>query len=138
LKIHRLQAEYNLLMGECKLQLKEYKDAVTYLSTAVRVRPKNISGWEALIRCLYAAGFYPEASQQAIAALGHTRNKSIFYYYLAAILFAMNKSKEAMLYLEKGLNTSLKYLRKFIQLNPAILQNPQVVDIIAQYKRTRG
>jgi tetratricopeptide (TPR) repeat protein len=37
LKIHRLQAEYNLLMGECKLQLKEYKDAVTYLSTAVRM-----------------------------------------------------------------------------------------------------
>ena len=138
LKIHRLQAEYNLLMGECKLQLKEYKDAVTYLSTAVRIRPKNISGWEALIRCLYSAGFYPEARQQAIAALSHTNNKSVFYYYLAAILFAMNKPKEALLYLEKGLSISLKHLKKFIQSNPAILQNPQVVDMIAQYKRTRG
>src|SRR5689334_8844310 len=47
LKIHRVQAEYNLLMGECKFQLNEYKEAVQYLSTAVRVRPRNISGWEA-------------------------------------------------------------------------------------------
>src|SRR4051812_27887691 len=45
LKIHRLQPEYNLLMGECKLQLNEIKEAVQFLSVAVRVRPKNISGW---------------------------------------------------------------------------------------------
>jgi tetratricopeptide (TPR) repeat protein len=135
LKIHRLQPEYNLLMGECKLQLNEFKEAVQFLSTAVRVRPKNISGWEALIRCLYAAGYYPEARQQALAALSHTNNKTVFYYYLSAVLFAMNKSKEALLYLEKGLSLSSKQLKKFVQLNPAILQNPQVVDLVAQYKR---
>jgi tetratricopeptide (TPR) repeat protein len=137
LKIHRLQAEYNLLMGECKLEMNEYKEAVQYLSTAVRVRPKNISGWEALIRCLYFAEFYPEARQQALAALTNTNNKAIFYYYHSAILFAMNKSKEALLYLEKGLSSSPKHLKKFIHINPSILQNPQVVDVIAQYKRTR-
>src|SRR5215217_2946512 len=49
LKIHRLQYEYNLLMGECKLQIEAFKEAVQYFSTAVRVRPKNIAGWEALI-----------------------------------------------------------------------------------------
>lgn len=135
LKIHRLQPEYNLLMGECKLQLTEYKEAVQYLSTVVRVRPKNISGWEALIRCLYSAGFYPEAKQQTMAALRHTNNKTLFFYYLSAILFSMNKSKEALLYLQKALGDSLKHLKKFIQLNPSILQNSQVVDLIAQYKR---
>jgi tetratricopeptide (TPR) repeat protein len=137
LKIHRLQPEYNLLMGECKLQLSEFKEAVQYLSTAVRVRPRNISGWEALIRCLYTAGFFPEARQQALAALSHTNNKAVFFYYLSAILFAMNKSKEALLYLEKALSVSPKHLKKFVQLNPSILQNPLVVDIIAQYKRGR-
>ncbi|HEU4470354.1 MAG TPA: tetratricopeptide repeat protein [Flavisolibacter sp.] len=137
LKIHRLQPEYNLLMGECKLQLGEYKEAVQYLSTAVRVRPKNVSGWEALIRCLYSAGFYPEARQQALAALSHTNNKAVFLYYLSAVLFAMSKSKEALLYLEKALFASHKHLKKFLQLNPAILQNPQVVDMIAQYKKSR-
>ena len=137
LKIHRMQPEYNLLMGECKLQLNEIKEAVQYLSIAVRVRPKNISGWEALIRCLYVAGYYSEAKQQAQAALSHTNNKTIFIYYLSAILFAMNKSKEALLYLQKGLTDSQKHLRKFMALNPAILRNQQVVDLIAQYKRKR-
>lgn len=137
LKIHRLQPEYNLLMGECKLQLGEFREAVQFLSTAVRVRPRNVSGWEALIRCLYSAGFYSEARQQAQAALQHTNNKALFLYYLSAVLFAMNKSKEALLYLEKALGSSLKHLRKFVQLNPSILQNPQVVDLIAQYKRAR-
>lgn len=137
LKIHRLQAEYNLLMGECKLQMNEIKEAVQYLSTAVRVRPKNVSGWEALIRCLYAAGFFTEARQQALAALSHTNNKAVFLYYLSAVLFAMNKSKEAILYLEKALMASPKHLKKFVQLNPSILQNPQVVDVIAQYKKRK-
>ena len=124
-------------MGECKLQLNELKEAVQFLSTAVRVRPKNISGWEALIRCLYSAEFYTEARQQTQAALDHTNNKTIFLYYLSAILFAMNKSKEALLYLEKALSSSPKHLKKFVQLNPSILQNPQVVDLIAQYKKKR-
>ena len=137
LKIHRVQAEYNLLMGECKLQLREFKEAVQYLSTAVRVRPKNISGWEALIRCLYTAGYFPEARQQTLAALTYTNNKVVFLYYLSSILFAMNKSKEAMLYLEKALSTSTKYLKKFIQLNPSVLQNQQVVETIARYKKGR-
>ncbi|MGZ8543820.1 MAG: tetratricopeptide repeat protein [Flavisolibacter sp.] len=137
LKIHRLQHEYNLLMGECKLQLNEFKEAVQYLSTAVRVRPKNISGWEALIRCLFTAEFYTEAKQQSVAALTHTNNKPLFLYYLSAVLFKMNKTKEALLQLDKALSASPKYLKKFIQLNPSILQNPQVVDLIAQYKRAR-
>src|SRR4051794_3371890 len=72
LKIDRLQHEYNLLMGECKLQLNEWKEAIQFLSTAIRVRPKNIAGWESLIRCLYQGGFYQEARQQTLSALKHT------------------------------------------------------------------
>jgi tetratricopeptide (TPR) repeat protein len=137
LKIHRLQPEYNLLMGECKLQLNEIKEAVQFLSVAVRVRPKNISGWEALIRCLYVAGFYSEAKQQVQAALNHTNNKTIFIYYLSAILFAMNKSKEAILYLEKALSDSQKHLNKFISLNPEILKNHKVAELITHHKKKR-
>lgn len=137
LRIHRLQPEYNLLMGECKLQLNEIKDAVQFLSTAVRVRPRNVGGWEALIRCLYEAEYFSEAKQQALSALSHTNNKVIFLYYLSAVLFRMNKSKEALLYLEKALSTTTKHLKKFVQLHPAILQHPQVVDLIARYKKAK-
>ncbi|RYF86350.1 MAG: tetratricopeptide repeat protein [Chitinophagaceae bacterium] len=137
LRIHRSQHEYNLLMGECKLQLNEIKEAVQYLSTAVRVRPRNIAGWESLIRCLYVAEFYTEARQQTLSALKHTNGKPIFLYYLSAILFAMNKTKEALIHLEKALETAPKGVKKLVQLNPSILQKAQVVDLIARYKRNR-
>lgn len=135
LKIHRMQHEYNLLMGECKLQTDAFREAVQYFSTAVRIRPKNISGWEALIRCLYKAEYYGEARQQTLAALEHTANKPIFLFYLSAVLFAMGKSKEALLYLQKAMEAAPKSIKKLIALNPSLLQNPQVVDIVAQYKR---
>jgi tetratricopeptide (TPR) repeat protein len=137
LKINRLQYEYNLLMGECKFQIEAYKEAVQYFSTAVRVRPKNKAGWEALIRCLYYGGFFAEARQQAVAALEHTGGKPLFLFYISAILFALNKPKEALLFLEQGMKASPKILKKFVSLNPSLLQNPKVVDVIAQYKRKR-
>jgi tetratricopeptide (TPR) repeat protein len=95
LKIHRLQPEYNLLMGECKFQVGAFKEAIQYLSNVVRVRPKNSSGWEALIRCLYKANFLEEAKEQVTAALHVTHGKPLFMFYLSNILFAMGKSKEA-------------------------------------------
>ncbi len=137
LKIHRQQYEYNLLMGECKFQTESYKEAIQYFSTAVRARPKNKAGWEALIRCLYYGGFYNEARLQAMAALENTGNKPIFLFYGSAILFALNKPKEAILYLQQGMEAAPKLLRKFISLNPSLLQNQKVVDVIAQYKRKR-
>ncbi len=137
LRIQRQQSEYNLLMGECKLQLGLMKEAVQYFSIAVRVKPKNTAGWEALIRALYQAEYFSEARQQALAALESTSQKPVFYYYLSAILFSMSKPKEALLNLEKALQLSPKKLNLFVALHPSILQNSQVVDLIARYKRGR-
>lgn len=137
LKIHRNQYEYNLLMGECKLQLGFSKEAILYFSAAVRVRPKNVTSWEALIRCLYFSELYSEAKQQLMAALEITNNKPIFYFYLSAVLFAMGKSKEAILQLERGMQASPKILKKFVALNPSLLQNTMVIDVIARFKIKR-
>ncbi|MEI6946045.1 tetratricopeptide repeat protein [Paraflavisolibacter sp. H34] len=135
LRIHRHQYEYNLLMGECKLNMGMIKEAVQYFSTVVRVKPKKLGGWEALIRCLYQSGFYAEARQQALTALNVTNGKPLFIYYLSAIMIAMGKSKEAMLYLEQGLKESPKTVKKFIALNPSVLQIQSVADTIARYKK---
>jgi tetratricopeptide (TPR) repeat protein len=137
LKIHRHQYEYNLLMGESKLQLSLVKEAIQFFSNAVRIKPKNIAGWEALIRCLYQSGFYTEARQQVIAAMDITNGKPVFLFYLSAILFALGKSKDALLYLETAMQTSPKTLKKFIDLNPSMLQNGNIVDVIARYKKSK-
>ncbi len=138
MRIHPNQAEYNLAMGECKMQMGEYKDAVQYFSNVVRVRPKNISSWEALIRCLYNARFFDEALEQAQAAIIVTNGKPIFIFYQSAIYFALGKSKQGLLQLEKAMSHSPKMLRKMVELNPSILQYQSVVDVIARYKKSKS
>ncbi|HEX7847667.1 MAG TPA: tetratricopeptide repeat protein [Chitinophagaceae bacterium] len=138
MKIHKLQPEYNLLMGECKIQMELYKDAVQYFSNVVRIRPKKSAGWEALIRCLYQGEYYEEAVQQTNAALQMTGGKPIFLFYHTAILFAMGKTKEAILQLEQALTAAPKLLKKFVELNPSILQNQSVVDVLARFKRNKS
>ncbi|HEX2534484.1 MAG TPA: tetratricopeptide repeat protein [Chitinophagaceae bacterium] len=138
LRIHRLQPEFNLLMGECKFQTGQLKEAIQYFSTVVRVRPRNISGWEALIRCLFHSGFLEEALEQTDAALDATAGRPLFLYYRSSVLFGLRKSKEALLYLERALSKAPRQLKKFVDLNPSILQNAQVVDVIARAKRARS
>jgi tetratricopeptide (TPR) repeat protein len=138
LQIHRLQPEYNLAMGECKMQMGEFKEAIQYFSNVVSQRPKNISSWEALIRCLYIGEYYDEAVEQVDAALRHTDNKPIFTFYLSAIYFAMGRSKEGLVQLENAMSKAPRLLKKLIDLNPSILQHQQVVDLVARYKKSRS
>ncbi len=135
MRIHRTIPEYNLAMGECKMNLNQFKDAIQYFGTVVRHKTKNVAGWEALIRCLIKAEFYEEAIEQCNAAMKATDGKPVFLFYCSAVLFIKGKSKEALLKLETAMEKAPKLLKKFVELNPSILQNNQVVDILARYKK---
>jgi len=134
-RIHRNITEYNLAMGECRMHLEQYKEAIQYFSMVVRQKTKNVAGWESLIKCLLKAEFFDEALVQTQAAMKATENKPLFLFYQSSALFSMGKSKEALLKLEAAMEKSPKFLKKFIELNPSILQNNQVVDIVARYKK---
>lgn len=137
MRIHRSVPEYNLAMGECKMHLNQHKDAIQYFGTVVRNRPKNVAGWEALIRCLISAEVYEEAIEQCLAAMKATDGKPVFLFYYSSILFTMGKSKDALQKLETAMEKAPRLLKKFVELNPSILQNNQVVDIVARYKKGR-
>jgi tetratricopeptide (TPR) repeat protein len=138
ISIHREQFEYNLLMGECKMQQGLFKDAIQFFSVVVASRPRNKKGWEALVRCLYKAEYFEEARDQVITALQVSNGQPLFQYYLSAILFAMGKSKDAILQLGEAMSKAPKLLKKFILLNPSILQNHLVVDLVARHKKNRS
>jgi tetratricopeptide (TPR) repeat protein len=135
MRIHRSVTEYNLAMGECKSHLNQFKDAIQYFGAVVRQKPKNVAGWEALIRCLLKANFHEETLEQCNAAMKATDGKPLFLFYASTALFAAGKSREALLKLEEAMEKAPRMLKKFIELNPSILQNPQVVDILARYKK---
>ena len=138
IRMHRLQPEYNLAMGQCFIQLNKLDDAITYFGNVVRVRPKNLNGWIELLKCLYKAELLDEALEYAGFAYEQTDGKTIFIFYKSAILFALGKSKEAIIQLEIAMEKNPKQIKKFIELNPSILQHQQVVDLIARFKKKRS
>src|SRR5580698_5030057 len=138
MRIHAMQPEYNLAMGECKMQLGEFREAIQFFSNVVRIRPRNISSWEAMIRCLYNAEFFDEALEQVETAIRLTGGKPIFLYYLAAIQFALGRTREGLVQLENAMSKAPRLLKKLVELNPAILQYQPVVDIVARYKKNRS
>lgn len=138
LKMHKMQPEYNLAMGQCYMAMGDLDEAITYFGNVVRVRPKNVNGWMELLKCLYKAELFDEALEYAGFAYEQTDEKPVFLFYKAAILFATGRSKEAIVQLENGMQKNPKLVKKLIELNPAILQSQFVVDIIARFKKRRS
>lgn len=138
LQVHRMQPDYNLALGQCYLQLNKLEDAISCFGNVVRVRPKNISGWVELLNSLYKADMLEDAVEYACFAYEQTDGKPIFLFYKSALLYSLGKSKEAFLHLEAGMSRNPKLVKKFIQLNPALLQIQQVVDIIDRYKKRKS
>ncbi|MDR0793269.1 MAG: tetratricopeptide repeat protein [Chitinophagaceae bacterium] len=136
LKLNKNAPEFNLAMGECKMKVNNFNEAIRYFSNAVSLRPKNAACWEALIRSMYVAGYYDEAIEQVYHAIANT-GSPVFVFYHSLLLFALNKKKEGLMQLERGMQMSPKLLKKVIDLNPALLQITKVVDIIARYKKVK-
>jgi tetratricopeptide (TPR) repeat protein len=127
--------EYFLALGECRIQLGEFKEAIQAFGTVVRLRQKNMGGWEALVRCLYLAEMFPQALEQVQQAIRIAGNKPLLTFYMSAIYFAMGKSKEGLLHLERALSRSPKLLKKMLALNPSLLQSQAIVDVIARHRK---
>ena len=134
MSINRAQADYHLALAECYMNLDRVKDAVIHLTQFIKMRPRNVKGWKNLIKCLYDAEFFEEALGQVKAALDNTNEKPLFIFYKSAILFELGKSKEALLQLNLAMREAPSMAKQFIELNPSILQNNAVAELLSSYK----
>jgi tetratricopeptide (TPR) repeat protein len=137
LQMHTLQPEYNLAMGQCYMEIGRLEDAITYLGNVVRVRPKKTSGWIELLNCLYKAELFEDMLEYAFFAHEQTDAKPVFLFYKSLAFFALSKSKDALIQLELGMSHNPKLIKKFIAVNPSLLQNQQVVELIAKFKKNK-
>jgi len=135
LRIHKHINEYYILMGECYLNLLQFKEAAQFFGTVVKNKPKQIVGWEYLIKCLVANEQLDTALEQTELAYISTQGKVIFIFYRSAILFMMGKSAEGLLQLEMALSKSSKQLKKFTKFYPEIIHDQKVAELIAQFKK---
>jgi len=135
LRIHQHINEYYILMGECYMHLSQFREAAQFFGTVVKNKPKQIAGWESLIKCLVANEQLDMALEQTELAYMSTQGKVTFIFYRSAILFMMNKAAEGLLQLEMALSKSSKLLKKFTKFYPEIIHDAKVAELIGQYKK---
>lgn len=135
LHLNKENASYCIAIGNCLMEMDVKSEALICYLNAVRLKPSNKTIWVALIRGLYRAGFYEEALTQLELAKQTCDEKPDFDYLQAAILFEMGRSKDALLYLEKGLSAAMKKLKLFSELNPENMKRIAVNDLIMRYKK---
>jgi len=138
LRANRNQPEYNLAMGQCYMEMGSIELAVQYFGNTVRLKPKNINGWQELLKCLYKTNCFEEGVEYTEHALKMTGQKPLFYFYKSAFLLALGKSKEAVIQLENGMAQNPKLIKKMVDLNPSILQHQLIVDVVARFKRNKS
>jgi len=135
LHLNKENASYCMAIGNCLMELDVKNEALVCYLNAVRLKPGNKTTWVALIKGLYLAGYFEEALTQLAIARDHCGDKPDFYYYGAAILIEMGKSKEGLTQLESGLRGAPSRVRTFTELNPEYLRRAAVVELIGRYKK---
>ena len=138
LKIRNNNPEFLLLMGQSKLALGLDKDALQYFLNVVRLRPKQLTGWESLLIGLYKAGLFEEGLAQienAVIRLG--AEKPLFHYYKALFYFGLNQPKQAQIEFEEGLIKGPRLLKRILEVEPALLQRPAIGAMILKNKKRR-
>jgi len=138
LRTFRLEAEFNLAMGECLVKLGRSKDSVHYFLTAVNSKPRNVRNWEAFLKTLFDNEQFTEAGIQIQIAKQKAGKKPLLEVFEAAILIGQGKIKEGISCLENILSSSPRYLKHFLKLYPSSIKYPQVVELIIKYKRKKG
>lgn len=138
LKIRNNNPEFLLLMGQSKLALGLDKDALQYFLNVIRLRPKQLTGWESLLIGLYKAGLFEEGLVQienAVIRLG--AEKPLFHYYKALFYFGLNQPKQAQIEFEEGLIKGPRLLKRILEVEPALLQRPAIGAMILKNKKRR-
>jgi len=135
LHLNKENAAYCMAIGNCLMEMDVKNEALICYLNAVRLKPGNKTTWIALIKGLYLSGFYDEALTQLQLAKESCDDKPEFSYLQSAVLFAMGKSKEALVQLEKGLSAGVKKLKVFTDINPENMKRTSVNDLIMRYKK---
>jgi len=137
LHLDKENATYCMAIGNCLMEMDATSEALVCFLNAVRLKPSNKSTWVALIKGLFAAGYYDEGLTQIEIAMEHCGDKPDFRYFQSAMLFELGKTKEAMLQLEKALKAAPAKMKLFTELNPEYLRRSGVTDLITKYKKQK-
>jgi tetratricopeptide (TPR) repeat protein len=137
LKINRKNSDYNMAMGYALMGVEDFQQAMEHFVSVADMRPKSEKGWCGVLDCLAQVQNWKQVGITAEMAYQATGKKPVFLIYQAISGLTTGKVKQGLLLLEEAMQKSPKMVRKLIEINPSLLQYPQVVDFLAKHKRSR-
>lgn len=137
LNLNTENAAYSLAIGNCLMEMGAYSEALSCFANAIRIKPNNKSNWVASIKCLYKMELYKDAVELIEDAKEIIGTKPDWDFYLAAVLLATGKSKEAIIHLENGLEVAPSKIKILTELNADALQRKAVASLVSKYKRKK-
>ncbi|HTO15075.1 MAG TPA: CDC27 family protein [Edaphocola sp.] len=126
---------YSLAIAECYLNLEQEEESINFYLYTIDLKPNYRKGWLSYIRALYIFQSYRDVLKKLKEAVEYISLGAEFFYYDALALFALGKTKEAMIRLEDGLQENIKKVKIIEELQADLLQRKSVVDLIAKYKK---
>lgn len=134
-KLDETNHQYALALGNCQLESENEKDAIVYFLKSLSLKPNQKNAWVQLSKALYALGLFEEIINQKEIAEEHCGIKAEFEYIHTAALYALGKTKEALIYLQKGLELAPNKIKLLATLQPDIYTRKSVADLVAFYKK---
>lgn len=124
-------------LGNCLLEMNAALEAISCFLNAIQLKPNNKSNWIALLKGLYAFECYEEMLEEIDAAKKVLGEKPDLFYFSALALFALGKTKEALLYFENGLAQAPQKVKAILEIEPDLSQRKSVTALIAKYKHSK-
>lgn len=134
-KLDEANPQYAYALGFCQAVQENDKEAVVFFLKSISLKSNNKNAWIQLSKSLYRLGLYEEVISQKHIAEEHCGPRAEFEYLHCAALFALGKAKEALQYLEAGLELASSKFKILQELQPDVLTRKSVADLVAMYKK---
>ncbi|HRP89746.1 MAG TPA: tetratricopeptide repeat protein [Edaphocola sp.] len=135
LELETENPQYGLAVAECFVNLGQEEKALGFYLHTLNLKPNYKKAWLSFLKALYIFGFPEELLAQLKQGNAITDLGADYYYFEALGLFAIGKTKEAMIKLEDGLQENTRKIKIIEELQPDLLQRKSVVDLITKYKK---
>jgi tetratricopeptide (TPR) repeat protein len=127
-------AEFLLILAECEYQLGFIKEAEEVYAKLVDMDPGMMEAYLDWSFIKYSEGLYEQAEKIVRDGLKYDPECHQHHYRLVVYLYALGRSQEALLHLEKGL--SIHFIDHFLvfDIAPPLRNVPEIMAVIDSHR----
>jgi len=126
--------DYHLTAANILFCLEEVEKGHTQIEMALKTKPQSAEDWVMLTHILFQYNQVDLAIELLSSANITKGNEALKYYHLTAYYFKLGKQQQALSHLSEALSLDNTSYNKLFELNPALKEVQEIIDLIELYK----